>query len=92
MAVCLYEFCREAPAQRALPERPVLATGEELARFEAVVREALTAAEYDRRFPGNMGANEMRELVRRLALTSGDATIWMGMLRQMLWKLRQEAR
>ena len=89
VAVCLYELHRGAPAQRMLPEQPALAAGEELQRFESLLRETLAAAEYDRRFPGNMGANEMRELVRRLGLTSADATVWMGMLRQMLWKLRR---
>ncbi len=92
VAVCLYELHREAPAQRTLPEAPASAKGEDLQRFESLLRETLAAAEYDRRFPGNMGANEMRELVRRLALTSADTTVWMGMLRQVLWKLRQPSR
>ncbi len=88
VAVCLYELHRKAPPQRVLPEKAAPANGEELDRIEALLRQMLTAAEYDRRFPGNMGANETRELVRRLALTSGDSTIWLGMLRQVLWKLQ----
>ena len=89
VAVCLYELHRDAPAQRPLPEPFAVATAQELTRFESLLRETLTAAEYDRRFPGNMGSNETRELVRRLGLTAGDVTVWMGMLRQVLWKLRQ---
>ena len=92
VAVCLYELHREAPAQRMLPERAAPATGDDLVRFESLLRETLTAAEYDRRFPGNMGGNETRELLRRLGLTAADATVWMGMLRQVLWKLRQPSR
>ncbi|GAA3754329.1 RNA methyltransferase [Terriglobus aquaticus] len=92
VAVCLYELHRDAPAQRNLPEPAAAATADDLDRFESLLRETLTAAEYDRRFPGNMGANETRELVRRLGLTSADTTVWMGMLRQVLWKLRQAGR
>lgn len=91
VAVCLYELHRESPAQRTLPAEPEPASGAEMQRFESLLREALIAAEYDRRFPANMGANETRELVRRLRLTSADTTVWMGMLRQMLWKLKQRA-
>lgn len=91
VAVCLYELHRDAAAQRNLPQPAAAATGDDLARFEALLRETLTAAEYDRRFPGNMGANETRELVRRLGLSSADTTVWMGMLRQVLWKLRQSS-
>ena len=90
VAVCLYELHRGAAAQRTLPDAPRMATGEEIARFEVLLREALEAAEYDRRFPGNMGATDVRELIRRLTLRSADVTVWMGMLRQVLWKLRQQ--
>lgn len=89
VAVCLYELHRDAPAQRPLPDSRPLASGEELARFESLLREALEAAEYDRRFPGNMGQTDVRELLHRLTLSSADSTVWMGMLRQLLWKLRQ---
>lgn len=89
VAVCLYELHREAPPQRNLPQEPARATAEELQRFEALLRETLLAAEYHRRFPGNMGTNEMRELLRRMGLTSADTTVWLGMLRQVLWKLRE---
>ncbi|MBE7179985.1 MAG: RNA methyltransferase [Terriglobus roseus] len=92
VAVCLYELHRENAAQRVLPEAAELADGGELQRFETLLREVLEAAEYGRRFPGNMGANEMRELVRRLSLSSADAMVWMGMLRQVLWKLHQQTR
>jgi tRNA/rRNA methyltransferase len=31
----------------------------------------------------------IRRLVRRLRLPERDAVIWLGMLRQMLWKMNQ---
>ncbi|MGI4854210.1 MAG: RNA methyltransferase [Janthinobacterium lividum] len=89
VAVCLYELAREAPSQRVLPEALRPASGAESQRFEALLREVLVAAEYDRRFPGNMGDDALHRLVRRLALPGDDVEIWLGMLRQMLWRMRK---
>jgi tRNA/rRNA methyltransferase len=89
VAVCLYEFARGAAAQRTLPIPAVPATAAEITRFETLLREVLVSSEYDRRFPGNMGEDAIRRLVRRLDLPGEDVEVWLGMLRQMLWKLRQ---
>lgn len=89
VAVCLYELARDGTAPRTLPEEARPATAAELARFEALLREVLVSSAYDRRFPGNMGEDAMRRLVRRLALPGDDVEVWLGMLRQVLWKLRQ---
>jgi tRNA/rRNA methyltransferase len=89
VAVCLYELARDGAAPRTLPEEARPATAAELARFEALLREVLVSSEYDRRFPGNMGEDAMRRLVRRLALPGDDVEVWLGMLRQVLWKLRR---
>ncbi len=88
VAVCLYELAREAPSQRALPEAARQASGDEVQRVESLLREVLHASEYDRRFPGNMGDGALHRLVRRLHLPGDDVEVWLGMLRQMLWKLR----
>ncbi len=91
VAVCLYEFTRETGrAQRTLPEAARPATADEAARFEVLLREVLLAGSYDRRFPGNMNEDALRRLVRRLALPGDDVEIWLGMLRQVLWKLKRE--
>jgi len=89
VAVCLYELARMADAPRTLPVQEATATGEDVARLEGLLREVLVASEYDRRFPGNMGEDALRRLVRRMELPAGDVEVWLGMLRQMLWKLRQ---
>lgn len=87
VAVCLYELAREAPSPRALPDAARVASAAETARFETLLREVLHASEYDRRFPGNVGEEALRRLVRRLALPAEDVEIWLGMLRQVLWKM-----
>ena len=40
--------------------------------------------------PATVSATEekVRRLVRRMNLNSRDAELWLGMLRQILWKLR----
>lgn len=89
VAVCLYEFVREdAAAPRPLPDAVTPATAEQVERFESVLREALVAVEYDRRYPGNLQPDGLRRLVRRLALSKDDVDVWLGMLRQVVWKVR----
>jgi TrmH family RNA methyltransferase len=89
VAVCLYELARDGSPPRTLPVPALPASAAEILRFESVLREVLVSSEYDRRFPGNMGEDALRRLVRRLALPGDDVEVWLGMLRQMLWKLRQ---
>ncbi len=92
VAVCLYEVVREAPSHRALPEVAQAANGDEIARLESLLREVLLASGYDRRFPGNMGDEALRRLVRRTSIAADDVEIALGMLRQVLWKLNQPSR
>ena len=89
VAVCLYEIARETPAHRTLPEPSRAAIGAEITRLEDLLRDVLLASEYARRFPGNMGEDALRRLVRRANIAADDAEIVLGMLRQVLWKLEQ---
>ena len=87
VAVCLYELARQGapkPAARASQ----LAPAAELERITAALVSALSASGYLK--PGAAAAAEdkVRRLVRRLRLEAGDAEVWQGMLRQILWKLR----
>lgn len=87
-AVTLYELVREANAPRLLPEPSVAATAGDLLRFEVLLREALDAAGYEDRHPGRLTEENLRRMVRRLALPADDLPAWFGMLRQLVWKLR----
>ena len=89
-AVTLYELVREAEAPRLLPEPVVPASAGDLARFEALLREAFEAAGYEQRHPGRLTDENLRRLVRRLQLPAEDLSAWFGMLRQLLWKLRDQ--
>jgi tRNA/rRNA methyltransferase len=86
VAVCLYELIREAKQARAAAQLK-LATAEELERVTSLLLEALqTSGFLDRRRVSDSD-ERIRRLVRRLRLPERDAVIWLGMLRQMLWKM-----
>ncbi len=87
VAVTLYELVREANPPRHLPEPDLPATAADVDRFEQLLRQLLQASGYEERHPGNLSDGNMHRLVRRLALPSADIPGWLGMLRQILWKL-----
>lgn len=90
VAVCLYELIRDARQERAASQLP-LATAGELERITTLLLEALqTSGFLDRRRVSDAD-ERIRRLVRRLRLPQRDAVIWLGMLRQMLWKMNQGA-
>ncbi len=87
VALCLYELARETkrtPAPKPLPA----ATAGEVERFTAVLLEALQASGYVHPATDAATEQKVRRLVRRLHLHADDTDLWLGMLRQVLWKLR----
>jgi TrmH family RNA methyltransferase len=91
VAVCLYELVRDAKAtakfKRALEKTPP-ATAGEVERFTAVLTEALSSSGFlDRRTVADAD-ERIRRLVRRLNLSSRDADMWTGIMRQIVWKLQ----
>ena len=87
VAICLYELVREtggAPTSSA----PTSAPAEEVERVTAMLLEALHASGYIGAQSADLKEDDIRRLVRRMQLSKEDASNWLGMLRQMLWKLR----
>src|SRR5580700_3945680 len=89
VAVCLYELVRDSKTagQREKLER---ATGVELERITTTLLEAMRASGYLDRRPIADVEHRMHRLVRRLNLPARDAVVWLGILRQIVWKLRSE--
>jgi TrmH family RNA methyltransferase len=88
VAVCLYELIRDSKQERAANQLK-LATAEELERITTLLLEALqTSGFLDRRRVSDAD-ERIRRLVRRLRLPERDAVIWLGKLRQMLWKMNE---
>lgn len=88
VAVCLYELTRELSATSAQP--PKTATSGEIERITALMFQGLTASGYVKPRTSVSAEAKLRRLVRRLQLPAEDVEVWMGMLRQIVWKLQQE--
>jgi TrmH family RNA methyltransferase len=89
VAVCLYELIRDSKAEWQ-PEKLKLAAAAEIERFTESLLEALHASGFlDRRRVADADAR-IRRLVRRLHLPARDVKVWLGILRQILWKVKSE--
>ncbi|PYU26547.1 MAG: RNA methyltransferase [Acidobacteria bacterium] len=88
VAVCLYEIARDAAAALQ-PEAQSAPPGELIEQLTTVLLEALRASGYLKTKTSAYTEAKIRRQVRRLALTSVDAEAWIGMLRQMTWKMRR---
>lgn len=87
VAVCLYELTRDAAPPFPATDPP-RASAEEFERLTTVLLETLQASEYIGADSAESKEQNIRRMVRRMRLSSEDATNWLGMLRQILWKLR----
>lgn len=88
VAVCLYELVRDR-ADAPATEKPAPASAGDLERTTAVLLDTLHASGYMGEQAGEEKEMAVRRMVRRLNLSAEDATLWLGMLRQILWKLRK---
>ncbi len=86
VAVCLYELIRERKAIREKNTQDLITAGE-TERITTLLLEALRVSGYLGRRPIASSDEKIRRLIRRLKLPAGDAESWLGMLRQMLWKM-----
>ena len=87
VAVCLYEIARQRSA--GLAEKVQRASAGDLERITGYLVEALDSSGYIPPRTASATEQKTRRLVRRLQLSAQDATAWLGMLRQMAWKLRK---
>ena len=98
VAVCLYEIARAAfPTQVktglewATPKRGVKPKPATAAEVEAITNrlfEALTLSGYVKPHSAASTEEKLRRMVRRFSIPASDADVWLGILRQILWKLR----
>ena len=94
VAVCLYELARggkAAPARAAKSREFELATSGEAERLGELLLSLLRTSGYIKPRATASAEEKMRRLIRRLSLTSADATVIAGMLRQIQWKIESAA-
>ncbi len=89
VAICLYELVRDAAPVR--PEEPrVGATAAELDRLSSVLLDSLHESGYPNPNAVTAMDEKTRRMIRRLNLSSQDAETLLGMMRQILWKLKKD--
>ncbi len=69
-------------------EKPQPAASAKLERITTMLIDALHASGYLGERAIAAKEEKIRRMVRRLELSSADAEVWLGMLRQMLWKMK----
>ena len=87
VAVCLYELVRDAQALGPT-EKQALAAAGDVERITAMLFDALYSSGFLTRRPTTDAEERVRRLVRRLRLPARDVASWLGILRQIVWKLR----
>ena len=89
VAICLYELARDSKAPRQSKKtESQSATAGDVERITGMLLDALRASGYLKPRYAAPTKEKVRRLVRRLKLSADDAKLWLGMVRQILWKLR----
>ena len=87
VAVCLYELVRDSKAATQRVEKSELAAAGEVERITGMLLHALRASGYVNPRRAASTEESVRRLVRRLNLPARDVEFWLGMLRQIIWKV-----
>jgi TrmH family RNA methyltransferase len=94
VAVCLYELARD-PQAPPKPDKHVPASAADLERLTQLLLDALRSSGYLKAAPSSSQKHrsaapteeKIRRLVRRLRLSTADAELILGILRQIFWQL-----
>ena len=86
VAVCLYEIARGVEGERPAEEIQ-RASAREVELITSILLDALRVSGYVKPGTEVVMEEKARRLVRRMNLHPGEATVWLGMLRQIAWKL-----
>jgi TrmH family RNA methyltransferase len=91
VAICLYELRRnDQPIEVRFPPAST-APAEVYERFTGILLDLLNSSGYVNQKTSQSTELKIRRLVRRLPLPASDAETWLGILRQILWKIKQQA-
>lgn len=90
VALCLYEIARDPSVSTPPRGHRAKAQTETLARIEDLLMEVLRGSGYINELTAASTTLKTRRLLRRVSLSARDARVWLGMLRQIRWKQRDE--
>jgi len=92
VAVVLYELARvvqRGGGRGKTTARTKSGTSDQMERIASSLLAALEASGYTSGQTTAVTTEKIRRMVHRLRLSIDDAELWMGMLRQILWKLKR---
>jgi len=89
VSICLYELRRDTGAVEKRFAPPVRASAEDYERVTRLFFDLLSRSGYIHERVSKSAELKLRRLILRLALPASDAETWLGILRQILWKVKQ---
>ena len=89
VAICLYELRRDASAARTKFEAAKPLANVEETRMTELLLDLLQRSNYVHQRSAKSTELKIRRLVKRARIPQNDGDVWVGMLRQILWKLTQ---
>jgi TrmH family RNA methyltransferase len=96
VAVCLYELVRKdaghagARRQAAKAEKIEIAAADDVERITMLLLDAMRESGFLNRRPITDVEARIRRMVRRMKVPARDTEVWLGILRQIVWKLGRE--
>ena len=90
VAICLYELRRNHQHVETQFSPVPIAAAEVYDRFTVLLLELLSNSGYVNQKTSQSTELKIRRLVRRLPLPASDTETWLGILRQILWKIKQQ--
>ena len=91
-AVCLYELVRDAESESPQESVERASAARPGAAHPTHDQRAMETSGYAQRHPANFDETLVRRLVLHMGLDRPHALAWTGILRQLLWKLRNTER
>jgi tRNA/rRNA methyltransferase len=89
VSICLYELRRDNKASEKRFAAPERADSKEYEQITLLLFEILSRSGYVNERISTSSELKIRRLIRRLGLPASDTEAWLGMLRQILWKVKQ---
>jgi tRNA/rRNA methyltransferase len=86
VAVCLWEMVRPGAEPAGIPLQA--ADAADVERVMGLLYEVLEETEYTRRHAASASMEQVRRRLHRMRLEAQDVPVWMGIMRQVLWKIR----
>lgn len=89
VAISLYELHRKDQFEQLQLEPAPIASAELYERFTTMLLEVLDRSGYVNDRTSESTVLKLRRIVRRLQIPAGDSETWLGILRQILWKVNR---